>query len=116
ALVAEFGNNVNQLVITKFNDTNQNGAKDENDGGLPGWTFTVQGPNGFKARAGPTNADGIAVLEGLSPGDYAITEDLVDGWINTTPNSQFVSIKSGEVNGVYFGNIKGATVEIFKFN
>lgn len=116
ALVAEFGNNVNQLVITKFNDTNQNGAKDENEGGLPGWTFTVQGPNGFKARAGPTNADGIAVLEGLSPGDYAIAEDLVDGWINTTPNSQFVSIKSGEVNGVYFGNIKGATVEIFKFN
>lgn len=116
ALVAEFGDYMNRLVITKFNDTNQNGARDGNEGGLPGWTFTVQGPDGFMANAGPTNADGITVLEGLSPGDYTVTEDLKDGWINTTLNSQLLSIKAGEDKEVDFGNIKGATIEIFKFN
>ncbi len=34
ALVAEFGNNVNLLVIKCLMTQNQNGAKDENDGGL----------------------------------------------------------------------------------
>jgi hypothetical protein len=112
----EFGNKVNRIIIRKFNDTNINGKREKDEGGLEGWTFTVEGPNGMIAPPLPTNANGITVLEGLLPGTYNISEDLKGSWINTTPISRSITINAGEEKEENFGNINSSMVEIFKFN
>jgi protocatechuate 3,4-dioxygenase beta subunit len=113
--VVEFGNKVNRLLINVFNDTNQNRVRDR-EKGLPGWISAIEGANGFTETVGPTNSDGIIAVEGLVPGKYNIRENLKNGWINTTPTNQLVSIGAGEDKEVVFGNINTSYIEIFKFN
>ena len=114
--VVEFGNKVNRLLINIFNDTNLNHVRDNEEEGLPGWTSTIEGANGFNETVGPTNSDGIIAVEGLVPGKYNIRENLKNGWINTTPTNQLLSIDAGEDKEVDFGNINSSSIEIFKFN
>ena len=84
------------LTIIKFNDANKNGIHDKNESGLSGWTFTVEGPNGFSAKTDPTNTEGITILKGLVPGSYVVKENISQnvnpGWIGTTSNSQTVVV------------------------
>jgi hypothetical protein len=111
-----FGNKVNRLIITKFNDKNLNGKLDDVEEGLKGWNFTLNGPNSLTITSEPTNVSGITILEGLMPGDYLITEVLQGGWINTTLRNRSISIKAGVEQKVDFGNIKSNVIEIFNFN
>lgn len=113
----EFGNRVNRIIITKFNDTNLNGKLDAGEQGLSGWTFNVEGPDGKSIASKATNAEGLTVLEGLSPGKYRITEALQDGWINTTPLAVTIDVKAGEDVAVPpLGNVMSGRIEISKFN
>ncbi len=115
--LAEFGNRVNHLVVTKFNDTNLNGKRDAGEEGLSGWTFNFKDEDGKMVASKATDADGIITLEGLSPGKYQVTEVLQKGWINTTPLTVTVDVKNGEDVAVpAFGNVKSSRIEIFKFN
>ena len=114
--VVEFGNKVNRILINVFSDINLNRVRDKEEEGLPGWTSVMEGANGFNETVGPTNSDGIIAVEGLVPGKYNIRENLKDGWINTTPTNQLVSIGAGEDKEVDFGNINSSSIEIFKFN
>jgi hypothetical protein len=103
--VPPFGNvKSSRLEIFKFNDTNRNGIQDSGDGGLPDWNFTVRCPNGSIVTASPTNADGITALEGLTRGDYVITENTVEGWLATTPTTRMVNLSIGAGNRQSFGN------------
>lgn len=114
--VMEFGNKVNRLLINVFSDSNLNRIRDKAEAGFPGWTLAIEGANGFNETVGPTNTEGIIAVEGLVPGKYNIMENLKNGWINTTPTNQLLSIDAGEEKEVDFGNINSSSVEIFKFN
>jgi hypothetical protein len=115
--LVEFGNKINRLTITKFNDTNLNSKRDIGEGGLSGWTFNVEGPDGNTIVSNATNADGLTYLEGIPAGRYQITEVPQKGWINTTPLAVILDIKDGEdVSVSPFGNVKSGRIEIFKFN
>jgi len=112
----EFGNKVNSIAITSFDDANFNGKRDKGEVGLQGWTMAVGASDGSIKASDPTNADGIIVLKGMLPGKHNISEDLKAGWINTTPLSISVPIAAGEAKAIEFGNIKTGSIEIFKFN
>ena len=117
APIIEFGNKVNSLIIQKFNDTNLNKKQDDGEEGLPGWQFSIVGPDGGTFSAGPTDKDGITTAECLMPGRYVISEIAQGGWINTTPLSVSVDVRAGEDTLVpAFGNIKSSRIELFKFN
>jgi len=115
--IVKFGNKVNTLTITKFNDTNLNKKPDSGEVGLPGWTFRIEGPDGRAFESDPTNEDGVTVIKCLMPGRYSISEIPQAGWINTTSLSSSIDIKAGEdARASPFGNIKSSKIEIFKFN
>ena len=112
----KFGNKVNRVILTKFNDKNLNGKFDASEEGLKGWNFTIKGPDGQTKTTTPTNASGMTVLEGLMPGDYIISEVVQSDWINTTPSYRSASMKAGVEQEITFGNVKSNVIEIFKFN
>ena len=112
----KFGNRVNRIIITKFDDRNLNGKFDNFEEGLMGWNFTIKGPNGQTRTTPPTNTSGMTVLEGLIPGDYIVSEVVENNWINTTPSNRFVPMKAGVEQEITFGNVKSNIIEIFKFN
>lgn len=112
----EFGNKVNSITILSFDDLNLNGKRDEGEIGLSGWTQSIESPDGSKSASQPTNSDGIIALKGLVPGRYNISENLKDGWINTTPLGLSVPIAAGESKTIEFGNTRTCSIEVFKFN
>jgi uncharacterized protein (DUF2141 family) len=115
-----FGNKVNRLTLVSFNDLSMNGKRESNESGLSGRTFVLKGPNDIsnstEITTAPTGVEGVVEVEGLKPGTYIVAENLVGGWVNTTPTSISATISAGEEKQVEFGNIKPGRIEIFKFN
>ena len=68
APLVKFGNKVNRINLTKFNDSNNNGQWDRGEDGLPGWSFVLEGPDGRAINTKPTDINGVATEEGLAPG------------------------------------------------
>lgn len=103
--VPAFGNiKSSRIEIFKFNDTNRNRKFDSDESGLPGWIFTAKCPNGSLVTASPTNADGITSLERLTPGVYTVTENVVEGWLPTTPTTRMINLSIGASEKLSFGN------------
>ena len=100
-----YGNiNAGKIVLFKFNDTNRNRFFDSGESPLAGWTFNVTGPNGYATTTEPTNEDGVTTLNGLIPGDYIVTENLIEGWLVTTPRVTNIRLYFGDSRRVEFGN------------
>ena len=112
------------LTIVKFDDKNRKGRLERDasgtpiESGLSGWTYIVEGPGGFRAAVGPTDAAGIATVD-LIPGEYKVTEDISEsskpGWLCTTPNPQTIKISRSAANMVEFGN-KANKLTLVAFN
>lgn len=102
-VAVSFGNvEVQKLTIWKYEDLNRDGQRQENEPMLPNWQFDVNGPRGYRYTT-RTTANGGVTITRLLPGEYTITEHMQDGWRNTTPRTQRVTIaRDGRV--VYFGN------------
>ncbi len=96
------------LVVYKFLDENENGLYDEGEEMLPDWAFTLYDGDGVEIDSGVTDENGEIVFDDLKPGDYSAAETLQEGWVNTTDLEQDVTVVSGEVSELWFGNIDEA--------
>ncbi len=68
-----------------FDDANGNGAVDENETGLAGWTVSLEQPVGTVIANQTTTEDGSYAFMGLAAGDYAVSEVVQMGWTLVSP-------------------------------
>lgn len=110
----DFGNfKLGTVSGMKFQDLNANGKldKDLGEGGLQGWQINIQGTDTITGKqvseSTTTDVNGNYQFLGLTAGTYTITETPQDGWVETVPsqNSISVTITSGsDVANQNFGN------------
>ncbi|MCS7091043.1 MAG: LamG-like jellyroll fold domain-containing protein [Verrucomicrobiota bacterium] len=95
-----------ELCIFKFHDLDGDGVWDPNEPGLSGWSFSINPAPPQLATNVVTTLGGGGICVGVSgPATYTITELPQQGWTNTTPVSQTVTIWPGQLTNVYFGNL-----------
>jgi len=128
---------VGKIKVHKFEDLNTNGIQEVNEPNLETWRFRLfpgQNCEGQYITDGPTNASGDIIFPnpffGLPLSEYSILETMMyvkrdangrpfpadarqDGWVNTTPLCQNVTLRELETPVVNFGNIRGPTVPYF---
>jgi hypothetical protein len=68
-----------------FDDANANGAADENETGLAGWTVNLEQPAGVIIANQTTVEDGSYAFMDLSAGEYAVSEVVQMGWTLVSP-------------------------------
>ena len=97
AVTADLGNvQLGSISGMKFNDLNGNGLRDTGDGGVQGWTiFLDANTNGVLDGAEVstlTDALGNYRFADLLPGSYVVSEVQRDGWVQTKPLPNAVSV------------------------
>ena len=98
-----FGNYIKSgIIICKFNNTNGNSIKEDRGRVLEGWDFRITGPSGDIIIT--TDKNGEAIFDDAIPGQYVITEEERDDWINITPRVQKVEVKEGQMVKAVFRN------------
>lgn len=89
----------------KFNDSNNNGARDTDEPAIFGWTMFINGPTSTSVQ---TDGSGKYAFTNLIPGIYTISEEKKPGWTQTFPDDSAgytVTLDSGDVqSGLDFGN------------
>lgn len=94
------------LQVTKYNDADRDGMRDNNEPGLAGWSFQVKLGAVVLATL-VTDANGVAATS-LVPGTYTVAEVTQTGWTNTDPGgttpAKTVTVTNGQLTGVLFGN------------
>lgn len=97
----------------KFEDLDGDGSwEPPAEPGLDGWTITVNGPNGPASAVTGNGAwpSGYYEFVNLTPGSYAITEQLQPGWSPTfAPASPILLAAGGSSTDNNFGNFHGPT-------
>ncbi|HXK36773.1 MAG TPA: SdrD B-like domain-containing protein, partial [Candidatus Paceibacterota bacterium] len=117
-----FGNIVSGLILGyKFYDKNMDGYWDDDEPGLDGWVINLDGVTDkgeVVNRTAVTDGTGRYEFVGVQPGEYEITEDLLDDWVNTTKLPQTIDV-SGTMAyfevWVHIGNVRLAMVYGHKF-
>ena len=104
---AIFGNYIpTPIIIHKFNDTNGNGIRDNEEEGLAGWDFWIYGPNVNEIFT--TDENGRVRYEDAIPGQYRIEErpreDQGKYWRSTTSLIREVTVENRQPKPEYFGN------------
>lgn len=110
------------LQIRKFYDLNGNGVRDANDPPLE-WRFQLYhhydciNKNDRFSTFPTTNALlGYTTLTGVSAGEYSVREIPKDGWSNSTPLCQNITVPlktSVPLVSISFGNIQAPTFPYF---
>lgn len=93
------------LQIGKFLDGDRDGVRDDGEDMLSGWEFVVYDMTGAEVRRGVTDTAGYLRFGELCRGDYEVVEILQQGWTNTTPLRQTVTVCDGEWSRACFGNV-----------
>jgi len=124
----DFGNfKLGAIHGLKFEDFDGNGTKDGQDAGLEGWTITINGTdtitNEDVSNSTVTNSTGFYWFTGLTQGNYTVCENLMPGWIQTSPgilgfaDCHNVIVNSGTIStGNDFGNFELGAIHGQKFN
>lgn len=127
-VICTFGNDKYSSVDGyKFDDLNNNGAWDNGEPTLEGWTITLTKECWQDARCANTSAstqtdqDGYYRFEDLTPGDYEVCETQQAGWTQTYPQTddgchEFTVEYPGTDVSADFGNFKLGQVSGAKFN
>lgn len=72
--------------VTKYEDLNQNGARDANEPGLIGWKICAKDADGNTVGiCKATDWEGNAVIAPNQAGEFSVCEELQPGWVNTDP-------------------------------
>lgn len=91
----------------KLEDMDGNGAADEGDSGLGGWTVILL-LDGDVVDSTTTADDGSYSFTHLcGQGDYSLEEELVDGWVQTYPaggSHDFTTEGNQDITGLEFMN------------
>ena len=99
------------IIVHKFNDTDRDGVKDDNESWLSDVSFELfESMNDDEPIAtGTTNGSGMITFSGLEPGDYFLDE-LGSRIITTSVNSQgfieVMDLDEEETIHVYVGNYR----------
>jgi hypothetical protein len=99
-----------------FDDSNQNGAWDEGEVGIPGAVVTLG--SGADAQSARTNANGLFTFVGLVPGRYDVglaVSSLPARWRPTTPAQVRVELGVGGEAAVAFGGYEPPRAVAFTF-
>lgn len=134
-----------QVIVTKFNDLNRNGYKDDNEDVLPNWTINLEAEDDCSLTAlsvslacysydksQTTNSNGETTFTGVkSDEDHVLSEDVQTGWhwSNTYceykerytgsaygENYYVLSIEPGETLECFIGNYPDPNLTISKSN
>lgn len=123
---------INAIVAHTFNDLNKNGYPDWKEENLTGWENTLymgsDCAEGHIKTSGWTNTNGNIIFTtntyfpptSFPPGSYSVkqtfymlttvfpfrTDARNEGWINTTPTCQNITLDEGQTPTVYFGNVR----------
>ena len=114
---------IGKITAHKFEDVNRNRQQDVGEQNLSGWRmnlFSGSGCTGDYLVSGRTGVGGSITFDPafspLSLGEYSIAETLQDGWANTTPLCQNVSLVDGQTPQVDFGNVQSTGVFVPYFS
>jgi uncharacterized repeat protein (TIGR01451 family) len=109
----------------KFHDLNANGALDQGEPGLAGWTINLDGTDG---QNNVINLNTLTDVNGaysftVNPGSYIVTETIPADWYQSKPGTPQapagynITLTSGETDSDNdFGNFQKATKSGHKFN
>ena len=87
-----------------YDDQNGNSKMDNNDTGLANWTVNLEQPPGNVISKSITN-DGRYGFYSLMPGEYAVVENLENGWSLTSPSDGKYAVNlSSNTTMLNFGN------------
>ena len=101
----DFGNyyqappEVGVIAGCKYNDENNNGVIDQNEGTISGWGITLTYPDGFQVSTS-TNEIGCYAFIDLPLDTYAVSEENRSGWVQTYPDgdgTHTVSLTSPQI-------------------
>ena len=123
-----FGNAVNysEINVYKFHDENYDGEWDNEEELIDGFYFQLweadeEGQPVETIGDPVTTTNGTYTFEHLVPGHYIVQEIIpeVEGyeycWVNTTPLLQHVNLPAATSYDMYFGNVRGGSIEGMKF-
>jgi len=103
----------------KFEDLNANGAKDDGEPGLEGWTIRLMNGATEVART-VTSADGTYSFVSIVPGSYTVEEVTQPGWTQSYPASgtYAITLASGAdgPKDIDFGNWRKTGLSGMKFD
>ena len=112
-----YGDTVNVHLLTegaviacKYEDLNGNGAKNDSEPMLSGWTMTLN--SGTVQQT--TEENGCTTFTNVPAGRHTVTETLQNGWYNSTALTQNVEVAVGQTTTVNFGNYQKATLNVTK--
>lgn len=71
----------------KYEDLNQNGAHDEGEPWLAGWTIRLYDEQGFTLQTAVTDGDGWVTFDPVALGEYTVCEELQPNWLNSQPGT-----------------------------
>lgn len=122
------------VTVTKFNDYDRDGKKDDNEPTLPDWEFTLEGEEEYEYfEQQTTGEDGSTIFTGVKPYvDHFLSEAEQEGWewSNTyckyenresygqpvSRNNYEIYASPGETINCFVGNYRDAYMLIEKSN
>jgi uncharacterized repeat protein (TIGR01451 family) len=105
-----FGNQLNTgtVTVTKFDDANQNGTKDEGESTLSGWTINL----GRSSQT--TGDDGTTTFTNVISDTYELSENLQEGYVQTNIYCNGGGKLGSQTNEGYYVNVlPGANVQCY---
>ncbi len=113
-----FGNiELGTISGMKFNDMDGDGVKDAEDTGVSGWKIYL---SGTVTDSVTTDVDGNYLFIHLPTGNYTISEEVQNGWQQTSPAggtySETITTSGTDLTGKNFGNFEKVSISGMKFN
>jgi protocatechuate 3,4-dioxygenase beta subunit len=110
-----FGNTqAGKITGEVFQDLSGSGQLASGDTGIANWTVQLEDSSGHVIETAVTDSNGDYTL-GAAPGDYSVVAVMTTGWTETTQASVAVSVTSGTIPNIDFGEFQNIdlTGEIF---